>query len=658
MAQPNPDSPPPRRGWEAVGAGARRAGPPESGVVWWSSLVKRRAGGLSAALLVLAAAGLALNAVLAPPARPAPSLPASRLLPRSPAGTLLASFERTATWSGGYVAQYLISNGGAPVDGWVLSFALPAGERIVDEWNGSLLGAPPAYVVKSLSWDARLATGAKVAVGFQVSYSGKPGEPSACRVNAGPCGPSGAGGATGGVAVAGGRAGASGGTSGPAALTAAFSTTSVWAGGYVANYTVVDQGPPLDGWRLSFTLPAGDEVTSFWNATLTRDGSRYTMSNAAWDGDLTTGASALVGFQVSGTGPFAPPSGCTIDGQLCTAATPGGPSSFPVIPVTPTTLPPASAPPPGGRAGIPFEFAPYVDATVDTPPFDLVADERGSGTRHFILGFVVAGGGRCDASWGGYYAVASGYYRPAIAALRRAGGDVVVSFGGARGPDLADACPTVGSLEAQYRAVVGEYAVSALDFDIEGADLGDEASIARRFEAVTLLEKEYPRLTVSVTVPVLPGGLDAAGAHLLETAISSGTRIDLVNVMVMDYGDAVAPAPAGRMGTYAIEAARATFAQLQQLYPGLAPDRVWAMLGVTPMIGVNDVPDEVFSLSDAAELARFAAGVGLGRVSMWAATRDVECGGGLTEAGSDTCSGVRQAPLAFSGLMAASARPN
>jgi hypothetical protein len=100
-------------------------------------------------------------------------------------------------------------------------------------------------------------------------------------------------------------------------------------------------------------------------------------------------------------------------------------------------------------------------------------------------------------------------------------------------------------------------------------------------------------------------------------------KISTVNVMTMDYGDSAAPNPSGQMGTYAIDAAQSTFTQLGSLY-GTAPStsQLWGMVGVTPMIGVNDQSDEVFGFSDAKQLLAFAEKMGLGEIAMWSLARD------------------------------------
>ena len=61
------------------------------------------------------------------------------------------------------------------------------------------------------------------------------------------------------------------------------------------------------------------------------------------------------------------------------------------------------------------------------------------------------------------------------------------------------------------------------------------------------------------------------------------------------------------MGDYAVDAAKATFAQMTTLFTSQGQTFGWNQLGVTPMIGLNDVQPEVFTLSNDAQLLLTAA---------------------------------------------------
>lgn len=88
--------------------------------------------------------------------------------------------------------------------------------------------------------------------------------------------------------------------------------------------------------------------------------------------------------------------------------------------------------------------------------------------------------------------------------------------------------------------------------------------------------------------------------------------------MAMDYGPEVAPNPVRHMGYYAVLAAQRTLAQLRAAgFPN-------AKIGITAMIGVNDVPEEIFTISDATRVVNFAIQTAyIGLLSFWSINRDV-----------------------------------
>ena len=153
-----------------------------------------------------------------------------------------------------------------------------------------------------------------------------------------------------------------------------------------------------------------------------------------------------------------------------------------------------------------------------------------------------------------------------------------------------------------------------------------------RGEAIAKLQAARPGLRVQFTLPVMPSGLDAAALGVLRDAKARGARVDVVNLMVMDYSESLR----GDMAAYATQAARAALPQVRAVFPA-------ATLGLTPMLGKNDVRGEVFTLENARELAAFARGASdwVTFVGFWAVGRD------RAEA-----SGVAQTPHQFARIFA------
>ena len=303
----------------------------------------------------------------------------------------------------------------------------------------------------------------------------------------------------------------------------------------------------------------------------------------------------------------------------------------------------------GTSGGFPAHlFAPYIDM-LQSPTPSLSGIATAAGQKYFSMAFIVARSG-CQANWGGYYTMAQNFAMSDVAALRDQGGDVIMSFGGADGTELALACSTVSTLQAQYQAVIDKYNLTRVDFDVEGSALGDTTSIDRRNKAIAALQAAAAgagkSLVVQYTLPVLPTGLTSQGLNLLKNALTNGVNIGIVNVMTMDYGSYYDP---NQMGAYAVQAMNATISQMATLY-GAAKTaaQVRSMIGVTPEIGLNDVTPEVFTLSDASTVVSAAQSGGIGMLTFWSTGRDQECPG--TPVVSGTSSGIIQSPWAFTNI--------
>ncbi|MBV1941829.1 cellulose binding domain-containing protein [Streptomyces sp. BV286] len=114
--------------------------------------------------------------------------------------------------------------------------------------------------------------------------------------------------------------GGPGGPGGGAACEVAY-TTNVWQGGFTANVTATNTGSaPLDGWRLAFTLPSGQSITSAWNASVSPSSGPVTASGLAHNASISPGGSQTFGFQGTYSGAFAAPGGFSLNGTACTRA--------------------------------------------------------------------------------------------------------------------------------------------------------------------------------------------------------------------------------------------------------------------------------------------------------------------------------------------------
>ncbi|HEV2634219.1 MAG TPA: hypothetical protein VGX23_03670 [Actinocrinis sp.] len=126
-----------------------------------------------------------------------------------------------------------------------------------------------------------------------------------------------------------------------------------------------------------------------------------------------------------------------------------------------------------------------------------------AGLKTYTTAFVVAAG--CSPIWGDTLPVNNDpTISGDIAAAKAGGATPIVSFGGADGTELAQACTTEASLQAAYQVVITSLGVTHLDFDIEGPTLDYTGANNLRFEAINGLEAANPGLVVSVTLPTFP----------------------------------------------------------------------------------------------------------------------------------------------------------
>lgn len=338
-------------------------------------------------------------------------------------------------------------------------------------------------------------------------------------------------------------------------------------------------------------------------------------------------------------------SGAAGSGEPWTSTGTCGSGSQPAPPPPPAPSPSPSPSPEPTTGGV--TFAPYVDMSLSVDE-NILAMQQQANVKAVTLAFLVGNG--CSVEWGGYTTPLPSdnlwdgtSIQSIVQSLQNSGVKVILSFGGANGPEPAYSCTNVTQLQALYQSVINRYKVTTLDFDIEGSALTDTTgSIARRDQALKALKAANPSLVISYTLPVLPTGLDANGLTVIKAAKADGVALNVVNIMAMDYGTGVDNS--GQMGTDALDAAAATHTQVQNA--GFTSTTI----GITPMIGVNDVRGETFQLTDAQKVYSFATSNSyVTRLGMWSLARDNgSCSGAATA--SATCSGLTQAEYAFSAI--------
>ena len=223
-----------------------------------------------------------------------------------------------------------------------------------------------------------------------------------------------------------------------------------------------------------------------------------------------------------------------------------------------------------------------------------------------------------------------------------AGGKLIVSMGGADGVYAEIACSD-DQLFAMLEKLMTDSGTRRIDWDVEGHQLSNVDATARRNRVLLRLQAKYPTLYTSFTLPSWLRGMPVEAMTLLRSTAAAGVKVDMVNVMLMSFGQEnirtmVSPSTVGQA---VLDSFRASVNQLATVYPSKTRAQLHAMMGMTPMIGVND-DGATLTLADARMVADFAKANGVGLLSYWSFQRDRAQGwAGMGPVG--TYSGVAQA---------------
>ncbi|MER5427540.1 chitinase [Streptomyces sp. NPDC002588] len=295
--------------------------------------------------------------------------------------------------------------------------------------------------------------------------------------------------------------------------------------------------------------------------------------------------------------------------------------------------------------------APYFEAWTGDSPAALAA---ASGNKYLTMAFLqTATAGSCTAYWNGEadQPISRTTFGRDIATIQARGGNVVPSFGGwtadTTGTELADSCTDVDAIAKVYESLVTTYGITRIDLDVEGDSIDNAAGIDRRNKAIAEVQHWADHTGRSVqfsyTLPTSTTGLEDNGLALLRNAVDNGARVDVVNLMTFDYYDGATHDMAADTET----AAAGLHDQLAALYPKKSSARLWNMVGVIEMPGIDDYgPEETFTTEDAAKVEKWAAAKKINTLSFWALQRDN--GGCVGTGGSDSCSGIAQDTWQFS----------
>jgi chitinase len=274
------------------------------------------------------------------------------------------------------------------------------------------------------------------------------------------------------------------------------------------------------------------------------------------------------------------------------------------------------------------------------PPASVLA---ATGVKDITLAFMLSHG-KCNPAWDGKRPLLGGADQSAIEAIRAAGGDVDVSFGGWSGKKLGSACKTPEALAAAYQKVIDAYSLHAIDIDIEHGELTSKKTRLRVVAALAAVQRANPGLEISITFGTGETGPERDGQSLIADAAAIGFQPSVWTIMPFDFG-----APVSDMGQTSIDAAEGLEREVATRY-GLSTALAYEHVGISSMNGTTDESDETVSAANFQAMLAFAQQHHLGRLTFWSLNRDRPCAAKGSE--SDACSGIEQQPYEFSDLLA------
>ncbi|MGO9488317.1 MAG: chitinase [Solirubrobacteraceae bacterium] len=286
----------------------------------------------------------------------------------------------------------------------------------------------------------------------------------------------------------------------------------------------------------------------------------------------------------------------------------------------------------------PYEYLGWGDPQ---PPTSVMA---ATGVQDLTLAFILSKG-KCNPEWDGQRPLLGGVDEAAIEAIRAAGGEVDVSFGGWSGKKLGNACKSVAALAGAYQEVIDAYGLHAIDIDIEHSEFTSRKTRQRVVEALAAVQSANPGLEISITMGTAETGPEADGVSLIADAARIGFLPSVWTVMPFDFGT-----PRTDMGHASIRALEGLAGDLSSAYH-LSSSVAYEHVGVSSMNGHTDESSETVSIEDFETIVAFAALHDLARVTFWAVNRDRPCKG-AGAAPEEECSGIAQEPLAFTSLVA------
>lgn len=286
----------------------------------------------------------------------------------------------------------------------------------------------------------------------------------------------------------------------------------------------------------------------------------------------------------------------------------------------------------GPAPGVPgMAVAPYEYFGWGQPPSP-TSVMSATGVKWFTLAFMLSDG-TCNPKWDGNRPLTGGDDQAKINAIRAAGGDVIISFGGWSGTKLGERCTSASALAGAYQKVIDAYQLKAIDIDIENTEWASATVRQRVIDALKLVKQNNPGIKTIITFGTTTSGPDSTGVDMIARGANSGLDNDIWCIMPFDFGGG-----STNMGTLTVQAMEGLKSRVKSAY-SYSDSQTYSRIGLSSMNGKTDVAGELVRIQDFQTMLSYAQQHHIARLTYWSVNRDRQCGSGTDP---DACSGVTQ----------------
>ncbi|MFC7763255.1 cellulose binding domain-containing protein [Catellatospora bangladeshensis] len=93
------------------------------------------------------------------------------------------SYRIDSQWGEGFVASVTITNRGAAVSSWTLTWTYAGNQTITNAWNATVSQSGANVTARNVAHNGSIATNGSTSFGFQATYSGSNTNPTSFKLN-------------------------------------------------------------------------------------------------------------------------------------------------------------------------------------------------------------------------------------------------------------------------------------------------------------------------------------------------------------------------------------------------------------------------------------------------------------------------------------------